>query len=516
MAEPEPLKIQPYFGGFVLETLTVGMYGESRNAIREYIQNGFDSIQSAIALKLLKREQGLIQIQLSPDQTGLTIRDNGTGISAKSAADTLTSVGSSRKNYQTSAGFRGIGRLAGIVFSDKVIFTTKAHGETKQTSITFDARAMRDAMSPGEGGRTSAEDLLRDCVSGSVTTVSNLDSHFFEVQLTGLVNPPEECVYFHKMYAFVSQIAPVPYSSKFRYRDKLKAAAKEYGVPIDEVNITVAERSKTPVEVKKPYTDKYTVGSAEVRLQDCEIIGASSRKWWGWVGKKRESGAYEDPRVSGLRVRVKNIQIDSTDVIRDVFQKHAKSYVRFTDYFVGEIFVNQSWLVPNARRDGFEEDSNWKNMRSELAEVVKTLGQQAYDVSTDAQKTVEALEGRLEQVRKEVSVLRKTGFKNIDRAIKLSNSITTWTGLVDKASVEADRATLAKLKRIGGELADIKSECLKRIGSVAPEPDVEKLRQDARDELVRELMAVFEGLLNPRCMSEVRTILREHLGQSEL
>ena len=43
MADAKPLKIQPYFGGFVLETLTVGMYGESRNAIREYIQNGFDS-----------------------------------------------------------------------------------------------------------------------------------------------------------------------------------------------------------------------------------------------------------------------------------------------------------------------------------------------------------------------------------------------------------------------------------------------------------------------------------------
>ena len=38
MADAKPLKIQPYFGGFVLETLTVGMYGESRNAIREYMK----------------------------------------------------------------------------------------------------------------------------------------------------------------------------------------------------------------------------------------------------------------------------------------------------------------------------------------------------------------------------------------------------------------------------------------------------------------------------------------------
>lgn len=43
----EPVGFTPYFGGFILETLTVGMYGEARNAIREYIQNGFDSIQRA-------------------------------------------------------------------------------------------------------------------------------------------------------------------------------------------------------------------------------------------------------------------------------------------------------------------------------------------------------------------------------------------------------------------------------------------------------------------------------------
>ena len=41
------VEFEPYFGGFVLETLTIGMYGEARNAIREYIQNGFDSIQRA-------------------------------------------------------------------------------------------------------------------------------------------------------------------------------------------------------------------------------------------------------------------------------------------------------------------------------------------------------------------------------------------------------------------------------------------------------------------------------------
>ena len=59
-----PIAFRPFFGGFVLETLTIGMYGESRNAIREYIQNGFDSIRRALSDELLAPDDGLIRIHL--------------------------------------------------------------------------------------------------------------------------------------------------------------------------------------------------------------------------------------------------------------------------------------------------------------------------------------------------------------------------------------------------------------------------------------------------------------------
>src|SRR5882724_1118973 len=94
--------VQPYFGGFVLETLTVGMYGESRNAIREYVQNGFDSIQRSIhELKLLKPDEGLIHIIFDDDSNGITIRDNGAGLPVSLASQILTSIGASRKDYRS-------------------------------------------------------------------------------------------------------------------------------------------------------------------------------------------------------------------------------------------------------------------------------------------------------------------------------------------------------------------------------------------------------------------------------
>src|SRR3954465_11929218 len=90
--------IKPRFGAFILETLTIGMYGESRNAIREYVQNSFDSIQQAREKGLLKSAHGRVDIELSGEGTSLCIRDDGIGLSSKIATATLTSVGASKKD----------------------------------------------------------------------------------------------------------------------------------------------------------------------------------------------------------------------------------------------------------------------------------------------------------------------------------------------------------------------------------------------------------------------------------
>ena len=147
---------EPFFGGFVLETLTIGMYGESRNAIREYIQNAYDSVRHAIEdLAILGPDAGIIEITLATDSNSLSIRDNGAGLGANRAVKVLTRIGASRKDHRKNAGFRGIGRLAGIAFSDTITFTTKAKGENVATTVIFDGRALREAMAPAAASRKS-------------------------------------------------------------------------------------------------------------------------------------------------------------------------------------------------------------------------------------------------------------------------------------------------------------------------------------------------------------------------
>jgi hypothetical protein len=511
VTKPQPIK--PFFGGFILETLTVGMYGESRNAIREYIQNGFDSIERAVEQELIGSEDGLIEIIMAEDKDSLVIKDNGLGLSSRTAVDTLTSVGASTKDYTTDAGFRGIGRLAGVVFSNRVTFRTKARSETEQTIVVFKGDLMRAAMTPAEGSTRSAEEVLQDCVEAFVDVSADVDAHFFEVKLEGFVDAPAECVSFNLLHEFVSQVAPVPYSDKFPCRDQIKAAAAECELPIEEVGITIKDGENEPIRITKPYEDEYRIDSGIIKLDHCETQISQDRNWWTWIGKKLESGAYSDARVRGLRIRMNNIQIDGTELVREIFQRQAFSHIRFQDWYVGEIFVRPSFLVPNARRDGFEETAAWKRLRRELGTMIKELGRESYDISNKGQLTVAALQTKVVEKAEEIESLRRMNYSNIDRVLAFSAEITKLQKRIARAAKNAELETLAELEALGSELSDFKTEAISRIGeSVSPSDDTETLQHTTRLELLRELLTLFESELNAPCAVAVRNLLRKEYG----
>jgi hypothetical protein len=164
----QKVDFNPHFGAFIIETLTLGMYGESRNALREYIQNSFDALQEAIADGLVDSEHARVDVRLDPDRRGMTIRDNGVGLRTENATSVLGSIGASNKDYRRNAGFRGIGRLAGIVFCNRLVFSTKSAGQTQKTVVVFKAQELRDRLNPEAGNQADAAQTLRECVEATL------------------------------------------------------------------------------------------------------------------------------------------------------------------------------------------------------------------------------------------------------------------------------------------------------------------------------------------------------------
>ncbi len=516
MTGSREIQVVPHFGGFVLETLTIGMYEETKNAIREYIQNGFDSIQRAITkLHQLNAGDGLIRIVYDEDGDGIRIRDNGAGLSAEKAVSTLTSIGASSKDFSTDAGFRGIGRLAGIAFCNTLTFTTKAAGESVLTEVVYDARKMREMMSPEEGSKYAAIELLKACVTARQSDIAASELPFFEVSIRSLVDAPIELTSPDYMEIFVAQVSPVDYRSDFPLLPQLKEYARSAPVPIETVTIVIEEPGKVPRPIRKPYGAKYAVQGApeRIELSDHKFYTSPTNKWWAWVGKKDAPGSYLDEEVRGIRMRAKNIQIDGTAVVREIFQRQNKSTGRYQDWFIGEIFVDPKAIVPNARRDGFEDDKTWKAIRGEIGSTIcKDAGTWAQEVSDESQLTLEKLTDKTKRITDDLASLRRTNFRDSDRTLNVSAAMSKLQAEVGRASRNAEASTLSSLQALNSHILDMKAEAMGKLVPPAPEIDTDRIENEARDALLGELMAVFEQHLELPCLNAARTVVRREFG----
>lgn len=511
----ETVPFKPHFGAFVLETLTLGMYGESRNAVREYIQNSFDSLRQAVSDGLIADADAKIEITLGADFNSLTIHDNGAGLRTENAVSVLASVGASNKDYRRNAGFRGIGRLAGIVFCDTLVFTTKAAGQSRKTVVTFDAKKLREKMAPHGSYEADAAQTLESCVTATYEDHGTLAAHFFEVNLKGFVNAPVECTNFAALKTFVSQVSPLPYSPEFPHREDIMEKARSSGFPVEHVRVLARQGDAKFEELFKPYGVDVGVKKDRVPIT-IDYLTSPTGKWWGWIGKKKVSGAIKDSASKGIRVRVRNIQIDGTEIIRDIFAvshqggKPRTSYSRFVDWYAGEIHIKPNAAIPNARRDGFEEDPAWQAIRNELDEQVASVyGKLAYKTSTADQLSVDSLNKRLKDFRRMADPLvaeRRADWDMVSQAVAEANELQRRLGLAVKS---ADEEELGPIRVITETVSTVKRELDGLVIEAPPHAGCEDEIAYALSDLTQTLYGALKQRLAPNEWQRVRDIIRE-------
>ena len=170
-------------GKYTLESLTNGMYASPLDMFREYIQNSVDSFDDAVAKKLDRDNALRIDINIDGVNKVISIRDNGSGISESEAVATLLDIGNSQKSRSNFRGFRGIGRLAGLSYCDKLTFRTSYSGEKTATIIEFDSALLRNLLLPGTSG--SVKDVIDQIVTIR-TEQETPKKRYFEVIMEGI------------------------------------------------------------------------------------------------------------------------------------------------------------------------------------------------------------------------------------------------------------------------------------------------------------------------------------------
>jgi molecular chaperone HtpG len=506
----------PHFGAFVIETLTLGMYGESRNAIREYVQNSRDSLLQAVDDGLITADQARIDVEMDADNNGLTIRDNGHGIRTENAAKVLASIGASNKDYRRNAGFRGIGRLAGIVFCNRLIFRTKTKGQKQFTEVIIRADELREKLSPEETYAKDAAQTLAECVDATLQDDADAEAHYFEVRLEGFHNPPAECLNVELMRTFLGQVAPLPYAADFPFAGEIEAAALEAGVPVESVHLFIKDGNAAPVELFKPYGSDVAVKRTRTPI-NVSFEKSPTGKWFGWLGRKRVSGAIKE-KHAGIRVRVRNIQIDDTKIIRDIFAesrlttKARTSWGRFAEWYVGEIFVDPQAAIPNARRDGFEENTSWSVMRDELdLQVATPLGKLAYRTSKADKLSLGNLTAAIDELETIVDQLDAEGNPTMERletplfaASDLRSRLASAKGLYEAEETE-------QLDALAVRLAAVQLR-LEALVALAPAHSCDEEIALAIEEMAQHILRELRDRLGPQDWLQARSVIANVTG----
>ena len=119
-------------GRDVLETLTSSLYEDPIIIFREYVQNSLDAFNIATEDTSLKFDGFCVNIDIDQKNKDIVIKDNGYGIKDNFSIIMLRLGDSDKLGSKGNIGFRGIGRLSGLLFCSRLTFENKVAEYIKQ------------------------------------------------------------------------------------------------------------------------------------------------------------------------------------------------------------------------------------------------------------------------------------------------------------------------------------------------------------------------------------------------
>ncbi len=357
-------------GKYTLESLTTGMYSDPKIVYREYIQNAVDSLEVAVSDGVLEPQGMRIDVIINEESSYISIKDNGLGIPCALARETLMNVGNSKKRHSNNRGFRGIGRLGGMSYCDTLIFTTSAENETQKTIVRFDCKKLRSLLIPGQ-----YEDMSLSAVLDEITVVSvepeKAEKHYFQVEMCD-VSSFSDLLDIDTAKSYISQVAPLPYQSRhFIYVSQLHGFLSENGYTLEEFPIFVGESEADLVPLYKPNRSRFHSDRNKMKADDItkmmyfDVTINGELYALGWYGDCGWYGSLSEREITGLRVRKGNILIGDSKTLNGIFRE-----ARFNGWTQGEIFILTDKLIPNARRDDFEQNQYYFDFLAALREGI--------------------------------------------------------------------------------------------------------------------------------------------------
>lgn len=413
-------------GKDILELLSTSMYVDPMSMYREYVQNSADSVDLARAAGILEAD-GVVEIKIEAAERKIFIRDNGAGLSKTDFLDQLTALGGSKKRGTGARGFRGVGRLAGLAFAQELIFRSRQHGENTVHELKWNARDVRSML------RSLDPQDLRDIVGNSIEAREIpgrlWPDRFFEIELRGVIRHRDDRLLNEDQVAqYLAQVAPVPFHPDFRFGDQITSLLETHGIAVGAINIEVVGRGK----IYRPHRNSTPFGKSTTAFQELTTIHTPGRDAHTaavtWVLHSDYRGSLPSASlVDGWRFRVGDIQIGNNDLLVSLFPE-----VRFNSWCVAETHVIDTRILPNGRRDNFEQNSFYIDLLNHLAPHARDIAQRCRAMSVE-RNVLRQIESQLSQCDQRLRVLRKGALAERS-AIKLAKQVERDLNQVQRLS----------------------------------------------------------------------------------
>lgn len=370
---PERIADEVVVGKDVIELLAGAMYADPLTVYREYVQNAADSIDQAREQRLTLPEGPNITITFDHKDRTVRIRDVGVGLSGAEFSRRLTSIGASKKRGEGLRGFRGVGRLSGLGYCQELVFRSRTEKSARVKELRWDSRVLREKLRDPEYGGSLTELVKEIATVTYAQDGTDYPDRFFEVEMRKVMRINNDLLMNEdEIRRYLSEVAPLPFSPDFTYGPRIRKWLSERGVgePVTvEMNDgkgPVYHRAVNEIVVSKVGITTFNdVELLEVKNTAGDLLAVGWMLDHGYIGAIPRAS-----RMAGLRLRVRDVQVGDERILANQFTE-----TRFAMWAAGEFHVMHPRIVPNGRRDEFEQSAAYTELKDELQAVSKRIGQ---------------------------------------------------------------------------------------------------------------------------------------------
>jgi molecular chaperone HtpG len=437
-------------GKDILELLSTSMYVDPMSMYREYIQNSADAVDLARAAGILKGP-GRVDIRIDQSARSVFIRDNGCGLAQGDFVHHLTALGSSKKRGTRARGFRGVGRLAGLAFCQELIFRARQDGEDNVHELRWDSREVRALLRSADNSSD-----LREIVSKTIQTRDvpgrGWPLRFFEVELRGMVRHRDDRLLNEDLVAnYLAQVAPVSFSPDFRFGEQIRTFLETHGVKLGAIELNIADRGA----VYRPHRNSMAMGkSGETQFLELTTSYTPGRDGGvaaaTWILHHDYRGALPSiSLVDGWRFRCGDLQVGDNSLLQSLFPES-----RFNSWCVAETHVLDPRILPNGRRDHFEQNTYYFDLINHLTPHARDIAQRCR-TSSIARNLVRLIEERLIECQRNLRVIEKGVIADNTASkltVRLEDALDHLQRLASRSGINAEqelryRGQIKRLRR---------------------------------------------------------------------